>query len=752
MISLVVRRRDFSLVQRLLLEIEREPVWIATTPAGQLSVAPDPPAGSRRHACVRLQSDGTAEVKPEEDLRLHDGGPLASGEERRFLRATIEFPTGDLVQVEYSIFVDPSGAGPIRTIEAALRTEADVLFLRPGTYRESVVLDRPVEICGEGSSADIVIESDRTCVLSRAPRSSLRNLTVRRRGGEKTFAVEVSNGNLRLEESHVSSDLYAGVGIRGPSSRAVIARSRIHASLQSGIFVSDRARLDLAHSEIDGNGLAGVEGMEEAEIEIRNCRFREGKASGLYLHDRARATVEESLFEGHVLSGVEVSEEAQILLRRCRVQDGKAGGLYAHHGGRVTMEECAVLRNATVGVRVAHQAEAEIRRSRFEESGGFGVSAQDGGVATIESCEFRGGKYSSIVGARKGKVSASACRILEAGENGVFLCEQGTGTFQDCTIEGAGAGGIKIIEGGKGEIRRFTVGKAKGVGISFAQGASGLLEDGEIRESGKSGLEIRDDSDPTIRRVSVRESGSSGISIHGKARGVCEDCTVESSTGAGLFLFGEADPVFRRCSFGGGEGAGARIESGSRGTLEDCEFAGNRTSGIQLERPCSPVFRGCRILRNREWGVDAWFRGGGRFEGCEVFGNRRGPWNLVPGSSVSGEKNRDPGPWGEKGPRRAAIGILGLVASIAALAWTGIPERLVGDDRDMKFFALLFAFFLSGFLFLSSVQSGLRGRRPREKPGVRPPAAVFSLLYGAGIVACLAAIGSAIAALGILFD
>jgi parallel beta-helix repeat protein len=134
--------------------------------------------------------------------------------------------------------------------------------LGPGTYREPVVLDRPVEIVGEGQSGSAIIECPGgNAVSMRTPTATLRNLTVRnRRRNEKdaSAAIWVFMGRLLLDGCDISSDADCGAGAKGSATELVLKRCRVHDCRSSGVFYAGNAKGTVEDCTIQGNRLSGI--------------------------------------------------------------------------------------------------------------------------------------------------------------------------------------------------------------------------------------------------------------------------------------------------------------------------------------------------------------------------------------------------------------------------------------------------------------------------------------------------------------
>ena len=127
--------------------------------------------------------------------------------------------------------VDPFHRGDFTTISEAIKTArpGDRILVRPGLYTESLVIDKPLEILGDGPAADIQVHArDAHVVVFRANISRIANLTLRQAGGEDTwYGVDIGQGRLELEGCDITSHSGACVAIHGGADPR-LRRNTIH--------------------------------------------------------------------------------------------------------------------------------------------------------------------------------------------------------------------------------------------------------------------------------------------------------------------------------------------------------------------------------------------------------------------------------------------------------------------------------------------------------------------------------------------
>ena len=154
------------------------------------------------------------------------------------------------------------GRGDFATVSAAIKAAkpGDRILVRPGLYEEGLVVDKPLEILGDGPVSDIEIRArGADALLFQASIGRVANLTLRQAGGEGDwYGVDIRQGRLDLEGCDISSQSLACVAIRdGADPR--LRRNKIHDGKQSGVFVYDGGLGTLEDNDITGNALAGVE-------------------------------------------------------------------------------------------------------------------------------------------------------------------------------------------------------------------------------------------------------------------------------------------------------------------------------------------------------------------------------------------------------------------------------------------------------------------------------------------------------------
>lgn len=289
--------------------------------------------------------------------------------------------------------VGPQGSD-VTTIGAAVERvrRGGRIVVAPGTYRETVRLDREVELLGAGTPAEAVIEaSNGPGLVLSAARATVRGLTVRSRtttGGAPDPAIHVLAGQPVIEDCTAESDGDAAV-MSGAGTAAVLLRCRLQSTdVGHGLVVEGPARTRLEGCEV-ANALAGAVARQGGEISMAGCTITACPLAGLQVVEKGIATVENCTVSLCGQAGVEVASGGRLVMRRTGVRDGHGVGVQVRELAEALLETCQLTGNAGHGLDV-WGAQVTARDTTVTGNGGRGVWARESATATLERCILTG--------------------------------------------------------------------------------------------------------------------------------------------------------------------------------------------------------------------------------------------------------------------------------------------------------------------------------------------------------------------------
>src|SRR5262245_24366921 len=200
-------------------------------------------------------------------------------------------------------------------------------------FLTNVVLDRPVQLIGEGASEQTVL------ILTTPLQISHENVLLHGLAlvGHNPSPVEpipadcavyISRGSPNIENCEVTSENGSCIGIEGNQAAPVLRDCRIQGAADSGILISRCAKPVIENCEFDGCRGIGLVAGDLAEPVVRGCRFRNGAGNGLMFRDAAKGIVERCEISAHALSNVVLRKEADPVFRSCSIRYGQQGGAF----------------------------------------------------------------------------------------------------------------------------------------------------------------------------------------------------------------------------------------------------------------------------------------------------------------------------------------------------------------------------------------------------------------------------------------
>jgi len=322
----------------------------------------------------------------------------------------------------------------------------DRILVRPGLYEEGLVVNKPLEILGDGPVADIEIRAlDASVLVFQASIGRLANLTLRQAGGKNTwFGVKITQGRLDLEGCDISSQSLACVAIQdGADPR--LRRNKIHDGKQCGVLVSNGGLGTLEDNDITGNALSGVEIKTGANPTLRRNRIRDN-GTGVNSWDSGLGTLEDNDITGNALSGVEIDVKGNPSIRGNQIHDNKQDGVHVHDGGLGRLEANDITGNGYAGVEIRTGGNPTLRGNQIHDNKQNGVNAWDGGLGTLEDNDITGNGYAGVQIRTDANLTVRGNRIHNNDYQAVWIHKKGRGVVEDNNLTGNKGGARDVAK------------------------------------------------------------------------------------------------------------------------------------------------------------------------------------------------------------------------------------------------------------------------------------------------------------------
>jgi parallel beta-helix repeat protein len=266
------------------------------------------------------------------------------------------------------------------------------ILVKPGFYQESLVIDKPLQIIGEGDVADIVIESrDGICVQMQTDQALVRGLTLQCRAGSNDkggIGVYMPQGKLILEHCDITSDSLVCIYMCGSKTAGIISHCRIHDSHQVGVFVHDKAAGRIEYCDIFGNASVGIAIKTGGNPTVQHCQIHDNKQGGVFIWENATGQIENCDIFKNGFDGIAIKTGGNPTIQHCQIHDNKTGGVYAYENGTGILKNCDIYRNGKVGIIISDGGNPTARNCTIKQHASWALLATKG-KGTIENCDLR---------------------------------------------------------------------------------------------------------------------------------------------------------------------------------------------------------------------------------------------------------------------------------------------------------------------------------------------------------------------------
>jgi F-box protein 11 len=490
------------------------------------------------------------------------------------------------------------------------------ILVEPGLYHESVIIDKKIELVGNGSVGKIILYSEELyTVKMKTKHATVRGITIKQGGKveENTYpnAVDIPTGSAIFENCVISSDTGNGFRIFERNTSPIIQDCIIHDAKKAGIFIT-----------------------HEADPILIGCQVYNNQRQGLWIQEKANGTIENCEIHSNQKENVVITDEAAPFFKRCKIFNGQSQGVWIQINALGSFENCEIHSNRKLNVGITHESDPSFKQCKIHNSQSHGIWVQTNGRGTIEDCEIHSNKGSNVGITHEAEPVIMGCNIHSGQSHGVWVQENGRGTIENCKVHDHAECNIQLNSEANPVIRNCYISNSKSSGIWVGTKSRGLIENCDIASNKNTNVVIANEADPVIRGCNVFSSSNSGIWVTKHARGTIEDCKVYYNDAYNMEIDDEANPLLRRCEFFKSDEAGIWVSENGRGIFEDCEIFESKHANIEIDTGADPIFRNCKISFSDQSGISISEKGKGNFENCEIYSNAY--------SNVNVEKDSDP--------------------------------------------------------------------------------------------------------------
>ena len=398
-----------------------------------------------------------------------------------------------------------SPTGECQTISAAIEkaNADDRILVKAGVYQEDLIIDKPLEIIGDGKMADIVVESkNASCITMKTDHALVRGLSLHNRA-EGYYAVDIPQGQLTLEYCDITSDSLACIGIYGSETSGIVSHCQIHDSKEdSGVYVYENGTGRIENCDIFRNANAGIEIKDGGNPVVQHCQIHDGKQNGVLVYENGTGRIENCDIFGNAWKGIEIKDGGNPVVQHCQIHDNQAG-INVHENGTGQIENCDIFGNANAGIEIKDGGNPVVQHCQIHDGKQSGVFVNENGTGRIEYCDIFGNANAGIEIKDGGNPVVQNCQIHDGKQSGVFVNENSTGRIEYCEIFGNAYSGIIIGAGGNPVVHKCSIKQNGFQAVWVYNGGAGTIENCDLRDNAKGAWNIK--SGCHVRRSGNKE-------------------------------------------------------------------------------------------------------------------------------------------------------------------------------------------------------------------------------------------------------
>lgn len=426
------------------------------------------------------------------------------------------------------------GLGYFTSISDAIMAAApgQRITVAPGLYTECLVLDKPIEIAGEGGQGQVIVQSGNgSSIVMATTTATVHGLTLRCTAGQHgvdVCGIDIPQGALVLNECDITSDTSVGVRI-----------------------------------------------CEAGNPTITGCTIHDCDGPGIMVHDHGQGTIENCDIFGNGLSNITIRDSGNATLTNCTIHHSRGCGILFPTAGRGTIERCDIFDNEMSNVAIAWESDPVLKDCSIRGSKEFGVVVHDHGQGTLENCDIFNNEGCNVALTQGSNPTFTHCAIYDSESSGVVIREFAQGTFEDCDIFGNALSNVGIDHGGNPIMKRCTIHDGQDCGVVVTGYSQGIWEDCDMIGHRRSGVAITHGGVPTIRGCTIRANKEHGVFVLERSAGILEDCDISANDMCGVEIRERGEATLLNCRINGNAEFAVRSGESGRGTITGCDLSGN---------------------------------------------------------------------------------------------------------------------------------------------------------------------------------
>lgn len=354
------------------------------------------------------------------------------------------------------------------SIAAAVQAAApgSQLVIPSGRYHESVSIDKPLTLVGDGSNREVRIDPPSgSSITVYAQDTTIREIKIV--SSKSEAIIDVAPGaKLILEDSELDGGTVATSSspvcmvIRSRDTATTVRRCRIQNG-RVGVIIDGDSQPTITDCVVVGNAENGIVSRNGAKPVISSCQIRDnalfgdgfkGTGDGIRVDDDSAATITHCDIHNNKGggAGISVGRKAIVRAQHCHIYDNGEANVSFTMEGNGYIEDCEISGRAAWSIYIGSNACPSIRRCRIHDGPAFGIwiathrsHAISDAQARIEDCAIYG--MHEGISIERAWPWIVGCNIHH-NDSGIYIRESSHPSIYRCVIHHNKAFGIIVGE------------------------------------------------------------------------------------------------------------------------------------------------------------------------------------------------------------------------------------------------------------------------------------------------------------------
>ncbi len=489
------------------------------------------------------------------------------------------------------------------TIGAALANARPgaVISVRPGSYRETLVVNNRVTIVADGPRGSVEIAPDKGAAVTLAADAVMLTDLLLRGGEGELPVIDAVRGQVALDGCEVLGAGWTALLSRGSGSIAVRS-CRITNPVGAGVVEAGTTGSVIEDCLIENLGTSGVVISEQGRADVRNCRIRDARGNGVLANGQSRGVVEDCEITAVEKPGLALEGSTALRVVRTTLREVSVG-VHLASSARTELSHVQVYDSSSHGFVVADRSDPQLSYCETSRTRGSGLYVTGRSRGYFVNCAFDAADEAAVHVDESSTPSLTGTRVTNSKSVGVLLEGESAAEFDQLDVVRAGGTGVSLSSGANPLLRRARIAEARGAGILVAGNGRGRFEDCEVGDCAGHALRAEGGGNPHLGTSALRGAGESGVCVGGNGRVTLRDCEISGCSASGAAVEEDGDLTLVRTRVLGSGGHGALVGSGGRAALKSSEFSGNAGDGIRIDTDRSVEVTDCTVRSNRGAGI-----------------------------------------------------------------------------------------------------------------------------------------------------